>query len=230
MATLTNSNATGTRVMHPSRWMQRTGALYAGVAMALMIPLAVFGNFIVFESLVTEGNAVATAVAVAESKGLWIAGIAALLAVAVLDVVAAAGMFALFRTTNPLISSVAGIIRTAYAGLFVLAISQLIVALDSTDNAQKTLDSVELFSSIWHYSLGLFGVCLLVLGYLAIQSVFMHKTFGILIGIAGMGYVADFVGLCFVTNFTPMFGNFGFIGETAMILWLLIRGRRLPRN
>ena len=69
-----------------------------------------------------------------------------------------------------------------------------------------------------------------MVAYLAIRSTFMPNIFGILIGIAGLCYIADLGGLLFVEGFSPVFGLFGFVGETAMIFWLLIKGRRLPRN
>lgn len=177
--------------------------------------------------LVTTGDAERTATAIASSPGLWIAGIVGMLTVALLDVVAAVGFIAVFRSVNRVLSLVAGAVRAVYAVLFGIAIGQLVTALASTDVPKNALASVELFSSIWHRSLGLFGICLLMIGYLAIRSGFIPKIFGILLGLAGLGYIADFVGLSYAADFTPIFGKFGFVGETAIIFWPLIKGHRL---
>jgi len=45
--------------------------------------------------------------------------------------------------------------------------------------------------------------------------------FGILLAIAGMGYIADAVGTVFSAELPVAFGSFGFVGEVAIIFWLL---------
>ena len=214
--------------LNPFRWSQATGALVSGIALTLMVFLAIFGNFVAIEGLVTAGDAEKTAEAIAASPALWIAGIVAMYLVAVLDVVAAAGTAALFKPVNSLVSTVAGLTRTAFAVWFMIALGQLVIAFNNLGTPEAALHNIEAFTSIWNTALGLFGVYLLMVAYLSIRSGFMPKIFGILIGIAGLGYIADLVGLILVPGFTPVFGLFGFVGETAMIFWLLIRGRKLP--
>ena len=132
-------------------------------------------------------------------------------------VTAAAGTYALFRPVNSVLSAVAGLSRTVYAVWLTVALSQLVLAFGNLDAPEAALANIETFSSIWNAALGLFGVHLLMIAYLSIRSGFMPKIFGILIG------------LVVAPGFTPTFGLFGFIGETAMISWLLIGGWRLPR-
>ena len=71
---------------------------------------------------------------------------------------------------------------------------------------------------------------LLLIGYLAFRSGFIAKVFGILLVIAGVGYIADAIGVAFVPDFSAVFAQFMFVGEVAIIFWLLIKGRRLPIN
>ncbi|TFC90343.1 DUF4386 domain-containing protein [Cryobacterium sp. TMT3-29-2] len=215
--------------LNPSRWSQRTGALLAGTAITAMVFLSVFGYFIAINGLVTVGDEAKTTAAISASPGLWLAGIGALCVVAVLDIVAAAGTYALFKPVNNALSVVAGLTRTAYAVWLMVALSRLLLAFTTLDTPDAALADIDSFSSIWNTALGLFGVHLLLIAYLAIRSGFMPKIFGILIGIAGIGYIADLIGLVVLPGFTPTFGLFGFVGETAMIFWLLIGGRRLPR-
>jgi hypothetical protein len=194
-----------------------------------MVFLSVFGYLIAITGLVTVNDATMTAAAIAASPALWLAGIGAMCVVAVLDVVAAAGTYALFKPVNQVVSAVAGLLRTAYAAVLTVALSQLVLAFNTLDSPEAALADIESFSSIWNAALGLFGVVLLLIAYLSIRSGFIPRIFGILIGIAGVGYLADLIGLIVVPGFTPTFGLFGFVGETAMIFWLLIGGRRLPR-
>lgn len=219
----TRVRATG----NPLRWSPRTGALITGVSLALMVPLSIFGNFIAINGLVKPGDAAGTAEAITASPVLWVAGAVAMLIVAVLDIIAAAGAVALFRDVNRTFSVVAGLVRVAYAVVFGIAISNLLIAFGSLADPQAALASIETFSTIWRYSLGLFGFYLLMFCYLALRSGFVPKVIGVLVGIAGLGYIADVAGAILVAGFTPTFGLFGFVGEVALIFWLLIRGRRL---
>lgn len=215
--------------LNPLRWSQRTGALVSATALTVMVFLSIFGYFIAVKGLTTLGDAGATAEAIAASPQLWIAGVAALYIVVVLDLFAAAGTSALFKPVSPVISRVAGLTRVAFAAWFAVALTQLVIAFTALDDPETALASIVAFKSIWDTALGLFGVYLLMVAYLAIRSTFMPSIFGILIGIAGLCYIADLGGLLFVDGFSPVFGLFGFIGETAMIFWLFIKGRRLPR-
>lgn len=215
--------------LNPFRWSQRTGALVSGYALAVMALAAVFGYFIAIKGLWVAGDAIKTVEAIAGSPALWIAGVTTMLFVSVLDIVAAAGTAALFLPVNRVLSTIAGATRTVFALSFMVAISQLIVAFTQLNEPAKALASIEAFSTIWQTGLGLFGVYLLMVAYLTYRSGFIPKIFAILIVIAGLGYIADLVGLTLVAGFAPIFGTFGFIGETAMIFWLLIKGRHLPR-
>ena len=216
--------------LNPLRWSQRTGALVTGTALTAMVLLSIFGYLIAINGLVTVNEASKTTDAIAASPALWLAGIGALCVVAVLDVAAAAGTYALFKPVNSALSAVAGLTRTAYAVWLMVALSQLVFAFNTLDTPEAALANIESFSSHWNTALGLFGVHLLMIAHLSIRSGFMPRIFGILIGIAGIGYIADLIGLVVVSGFTPTFGLFGFVGETAMIFWLLIGGRRLPRS
>jgi hypothetical protein len=55
----------------------------------------------------------------------------------------------------------------------------------------------------------------------------MPRIFGALLVLAGLGYLADGIGFLLVPDFSPTFALFTFIGEVALIFWLLISGRRL---
>jgi hypothetical protein len=54
----------------------------------------------------------------------------------------------------------------------------------------------------------------------------MAKVFGILLVIAGLGYIADGFVAVLVPGASISIGQFTFVGEVALIFWLLIRGSR----
>ena len=78
----------------------RTASLIAGLALALMAVLAIFGNFVAIQSLVTPGDAAQTAIDIANSEGLFRWGIASLIVIAVLDIIVAAALLRLFEPVN----------------------------------------------------------------------------------------------------------------------------------
>jgi len=209
-------------------WPPRTASLVAGIALALVAVLAGWGNFGAIVPLVTPGDAERTARDIAESAPLFLAGIASLFVVTILDVIVAGALYALFRPVNPVVSAVAAWARVVFAAVFMVAIGRLVTAYTLLDHPVAALNSIDAFTTIWVTGLGLFGIHLLLVGYLAYRSGFMARIFGILLAVAGMGYLADAVGTLLVDGFTAVFGQFLFVGEVALIFWLLIRGRRLP--
>jgi hypothetical protein len=54
----------------------------------------------------------------------------------------------------------------------------------------------------------------------------MAKIFGILLVIAGLGYIADGFVAVLVRGPSISIGQFTFVGEVALIFWLLIKGTR----
>lgn len=210
-------------------WSPRTAALIAGTALALMAALSGFGVFGAIAPLVTHGDADKTAAAIAGSELLFRSGIASLIVVVILDLIAASALFWVFTPVNSSVSAMATWFRVAYAAVFLVAILQLPLALSALDQPEQALRSIESFYTIWQIGLIIFGVDLVIYGYLAFRSAFMARIFGILLAVAGAGYLADGFGLVLVPGFTPTFGAFTFVGEVALLVWLLIRGRKLPR-
>jgi Domain of unknown function (DUF4386) len=95
---------------------------------------------------------------------------------------------------------------------------------DNPDSAQRSIDA---FNDIWNAGLILFGVHLLLIGYLAYRSRFIAKAIGVLVAIAGLGYLVDGFGTVLVSGYSLNVARVTFIGEAVLIFWLLIKGRRL---
>lgn len=68
------------------------------------------------------------------------------------------------------------------------------------------------------------GLWLFPLGYLIIKSKKIPALLGILLIIAGIGYLIDFLTFLFIPNRTLTATQFTFIGELIFPLWLLIKG------
>jgi hypothetical protein len=210
----------------PDTGSMRRASLTAGLALALMAVIAPFGVFGAIGALVTPGDAARTAQDILGSEGLFRWGIASLILVVILDIVVAAALLQLFEPVHRSVSTMAAWFRVAYAAVYLVAITQLVIALGLLDDPSLALRAVNAYETIWNVGLILFGVHLLLIGYLAYRSGFMPRIFGILLVVAGLGYLADGFVLVLVPGTSISIGTFTFIGEVALIFWLLIIGRR----
>jgi len=208
-------------------WSPRTAALVAGAGLAVMAVLGGFANFAAIVTLMAPGNARQTAENISAAPVLFWAGVASFVIVAVLDILVAGALYTLFAPVNRRLSALAGWLRSVYALLLLIAVSQLVRGFSLLDDPAAALPALESFTIIWVLSLGLFGASLILVGYLAFRSGFMAKVFGILLALAGAGYLADAIGLATIPGFAAVFAQFLFVGEVTLIFWLLIRGRRL---
>ena len=231
--TAINSNA-GT---DPNRSI-RNGSLTAGIALLLISALAGFGYFVAVKGLVTPGNAAQTAKDITESQGLFRLGIVSLYLVIPLDIVVA---WALYRVLSPVskgLSMLAAGLRIAFAVVFMVAISQLVdvlrllnddyLAVFSPEQLHaQVLLAINAFSDVWHAGLFLFGLHLLIIGYLAFKSGYVPKLIAVLVAIDGLSYAVDTFGTVLSPGPWTDTATFTFIGELLLGLWLVIRGPRL---
>jgi len=208
------------------RGASRGASLTAGVALLVMTLLAVFANFVVLEGLVTPGDAEQTARDIDGSAGLFRWGIAAFIVVVALDVVVAVALFAVFAPVNRSVSRLAAAFRIGYAVVFAVAISRLVGVLGVSGDADSTLAGTDAFSTIWQAGLVLFGIHLLLIGYLVLRSGFVSKIIGIAVTIAGFGYLADAAGTLLIPGYSISIAAVAGMGEVVLMIWLLINGRR----
>jgi hypothetical protein len=208
----------------------RTASMVAGIGLALLTVLAIFGNFLVLKRLITQGDPDRTITDLTSSAGLFRWGVASLLAAAVLDVIVAAALLRLFIPVNRDVSRLAAWFRIIYAGVFLVAVSELAGIMPHLGEASQAQRSIDMFNTIWNAGLILFGVHLLLIGYLAYRSGFITKIIGILLVIAGLGYLIDGFGTVLVSGYSLNVAQVTFVGEAVLIFWLLIKGRRLTLN
>lgn len=218
----------------------RKPAVVAGVGILLISALAGLANFGAVEGLVTDGNATKPAQDILASEGTFRLAIAAFVLVAALDAVVAWGLFAFFATVNRGVSLLAGWLRLAYAAVFAVAISHLAGALHLLGNADylrtfapdqlrtQALLKITDFHDIWTISLVFFGAHLVLVGYLVYRSGFAPKLLGVLVAVAGAGYLVDSFGALLFSGYAVSVGAFTFVGEFLLMLWLLIKGRTIP--
>ena len=91
----------------------------------------------------------------------------------------------------------------------------------------QALRHINTFTNIWDAGLVLFGLNLFVLAYLAYRSGYVPKLLGVLLAIAGFGYVFDTVVRALVRGSSSDVSAITGMGEFVFALWLVIRGRRI---
>ncbi|MFI7700549.1 DUF4386 domain-containing protein [Nonomuraea sp. NPDC049480] len=206
----------------------RSAALVGGITLLAIAVLAGLAKFGVVDNLVTEGDAEKTAQDIRDSAGLFRYGVAGLLLAAVLDAVTAWALMAFFKPVHEGVATLAGWLRAVYTGVFIVAIAQLAGALphaDETGSPAETLQKINAFQDIWHAGLSLFGLHLLLLGYLAYKAEYAPKFVGALLAIAGLGYLVDSLGLVLVQGYSFEVATLTFVGEPVLMIWLLVKGR-----
>ena len=234
---------TAARLPEPPRladqWSVRTASLTAGTALLLMAVIAIFGNVIVVDGLVTDGDAARTATDITASAGLFRLGIVSLVAVVALDVVVAWALYRVFSPVSASLSALAAVLRLVYSGVFLVAIGELVgvVRLLTDDSSRgvlgadqvqlQTMQGVAAFNDVWYVGQLLFGLHLLLLGYLAIRSGYVPRVLGALIVLSGLGYATDSFGAVLSEGAWTDVTSFTFLGELLLALWLVIRSRQV---
>jgi hypothetical protein len=217
----------------------RRSALVAGTALLGVAVLAAAGNFGAVQRLVTDGNATRTGVDIMAARATFSLGIAALVVVVALDIVVARALRLFFAPVHHGLASVAAWLRVSYAAIFAVATSQLFVALRLLENGRhltgfaldhrrtEALRRIEAFQDIWRISLVLFGLHLVLIGYLAYRSGYVPRVLGVLLAIAGAGYLVDSLGGILSKSYPVNVSSVTFIGEAVLLGWLLVKGRRI---
>lgn len=215
----------------------RRGSLIAGLGILLVAVLAAVGQLVVIEGLVTDGNAAKTAEDILASEGMFRLGVATWYVVAILDLVVAWALLQVFSPVNRGIARLASWSRLAYAAVLMLAVSQLagVPTLLRSDDYSSVFSEEQLqaqamlkidsFTDVWNAALVLFGLHLALLGYLALTSNYVPKWVGVLLVIAGAGYVFDSFGTVLSQGSPIVVSTVTFLGEFVLACWLVIRGR-----
>lgn len=224
----------------------RSTALTAGIGYLVIFITGIFANFFILEGLVVKGNAVATFENIASNGFQFRMGILAFIIMVIFDVVLAWALYLLLIPVNRGLSLLSAWLRLVNATIFGMALYNLVSILPMvhSTNAPALPDTgwlygqvmlyIDAFNYTWLIGLVFFGIHLPVLGYLVFRSGYIPKILGILLFIAGIGYLSDSFARFLIADYVHYADIFsmvviipGVIGELSFTLWLLIRGWRL---
>lgn len=217
---------------------QKKAALTAGIGLLLMTFTAPWVNFSVLGSLVAEGDPFITTRNIMDSVGLFRGAIAGFMVIVILDVLVAWGLYIVFKPMNQGVSLLSAWFRLVYSVLLAVSVFNLVDILELISEygflsvfepAQihtQVMLKILAFQKGWSLSLGIFGVHLLCLGYLILSWKIFPKFLGLLVALAGLGYLIDSLGSLLFAGYSWEIAMFTFLGEVLLIIWLFIFGLR----
>ena len=231
-----------------SRIKDMSTVTYARIIGALYLVIIVFGLFsevVVRGGLVVRGDAEATAGNILSSEWLFRIGFASDLVIFLCDVAVAMMLYVLLRSvsrTGSLIAAGFRLTGTAIYGVNLLNYLAALLVLGGSAGylasfSSGQVDSMALMFLDIHrhgYDLGLvfFGLHCIFLGYLLYVSGYFPKVLGILMYLAGAGYVIGSFTLFLAPGYSSAVAPVyiaPLAGELALCLYLLIRGARASK-
>lgn len=208
-----------------------TGVLYLAIAI-----ISAFGLVYVPALLIVPGDAATTAHNILTSEWLFRLGFMSNLMTFTINVFVAVLLYQLLKPVNKNMAALMVILILVGLGIGMLnELNQFVALLLLRSGAYLTpfttaqLQALAvLFLDIYDHGFSIahifWGLWLFPLGYLVFKSGFLPKVIGILLLIAGVGYLVDFTLFFLVPGITVKVSEFTFVGEVVLLLWLLIKG------
>jgi uncharacterized protein DUF4386 len=214
-------------------------ARVTGIVYLLYFLTAVLGEFFI-RGIVVTGDAAATANNILAHQALFRLALATGLIATAFYIAVTALLYELFKPVNRSLSllaaffSLVGCAIQAFGSVFqlapfvVLGGSQYLSVFKVEQLRALALTFLELNAQAANIYLVFFGVYCLLIGYLIFRSVFLPRILGVLMALAGLGWLT-FLSPPFANSLTPSILVLGFLAELLLMLWLLVMGVNVQR-
>ena len=212
----------------------RQAALTAGFSY-LLGPVT-YAEFSIYPKLVIPANIEQTVQNISIHHGLFAAAILCYLVEFIEDIVIAWALYYLLAPVNRAFSLLTAWFRLMYTAIAFFGLLKLVTVfhLITTPDYLSAFGpgpfhaEVKLllgtFRDDWSIGLVLFGIHLVLLGYLICRSGYVPRLLGVLVVIDGLGWVIDSLQPYLYPNANLKYLFITFFGEIFLMLWLLIRG------
>jgi Domain of unknown function (DUF4386) len=204
----------------------------------------------VLDGPIEPDNPAATVGNIVDSEVLFRSGLAAFIIVLIADVVVAWALYVFFQRTSRELSLFAAWFRLVYVAIAAAALLNLLVVLKLVDGTgyatalEKGPRDAQVMLSLDAYNYGFFlalvsfGVHLLLLGFVMVKSDYAPSVLGVLVALAGLGYVMINLARVVLPNYRDsedllllLLVILALPGEFGLIGWLLWRGGKArPAN
>ena len=224
----------------PQRYARIAGILYLVIIVA-----GIAGELFLRGPLVVSGDAAATAANIRASMPLWRLSIAGDLLMHMCDVGVMLAFYVLLRPVSRNLAMLAvlfNLIQTSVAvankmtllvPLFLLGDAPSLQSFSPAQREALSYVALRMHDYGFGFALIFFGLEILVVGYLIIRSGYFPKVLGALLQLAGVCYLVNSFALVLLPDLAPrLFPAImlpPFVAESAMALWLLVKGVNLPK-
>jgi len=195
----------------------------------------------VYPKLVIPGDIERTAQNLSVHGGLFLAAVFCYFISFIGDVVLAWALYVLLAPVNRSLSLLAAWFQLVYAAIALFGTLNLVTAfrllstpeyLTAFGTAQLHAQALLLLNSFrydWSMGLVLFGIHLVLLGYLICRSSYIPRIIGALLVIDGLGWMTNSLSPYLFPNAHLGFISITFFGELVFMFWLLIRGWKIKQ-
>ena len=217
--------------------MLKIPALLTGLSLIAMAVIAGFAYGFVYNLIYVSGDPVSSQQALLDNFELYTYGIIAWGCIIILDVMASIGIYALYKSTHKKLTLFTSLLRITYTFFLILATYQLAMPLMDYNEIHNGLYYMESFSEIWTYGLSVFGLHLIFLSRICLQSNFTPNIISVLLCVGGISYVVveslksispslySLTDILESVLIIPMA-----ISELAFSIWLIVKAIRLPHH
>jgi hypothetical protein len=208
----------------------------AGVFQLLEALTATFGQVIVLDRLFVSGNAAATAANILGHERLFRLGFASSLIGVVCHIAWAVLLYDLLKPVNRRLSlfavfvilvgcAIQALTSLLYiAPLLVLKGGSSLSAFTAEQLQALALTFLRLNAYAFDIYLVFFGLWCVLIGFLIFRSTFLPRVLGVLLAIAGLGYLTFLSPPLARHLFFPYIAGAAALGEIPSLLWLLVVG------
>jgi hypothetical protein len=215
----------------------RQAALVAGFGY-LLSPVTI-AEFQLYPKIVIAGNPAQTFANIGAHSGTFAAIIVCYLVTFLEDIVIAWALFYLLAPVNRALSLLTAWFRLIYAAIVLVGLTNLVGAyrLVTTPSYAGSFGILPLRAQVdllvhgfrydWSFGLIVFGVHLVLLGYLIYRSRYIPWIIGVILVLDGIGWIVDTLQPYFYPSAHLEWLFIVFFSELILMLWLLIFGWRL---
>jgi hypothetical protein len=208
----------------------------AGVFQLLEGMTATFSQVIVLGRLVAFGNAAATAANILGHERLFWLGFASSLIGVVFHIAWALLLYDLLKPVNRRVSLLAAFVILVgcaiqavtsllyLAPFLVLGGGSFLSAFTVEQSQALALTFLKLNAYAFDIYLVFFGVWCVLIGFLIFRSTFLPRVLGLLLAIAGLGWMTYLSPPLANYLFLPYIAGASALGEIPLLLWLLVVG------
>jgi hypothetical protein len=213
-------------------------ALVAASSLLVMSVLSPVAFFAIFPKLIQPVDIPQSIRNLAAHPNTFLALIFCYQLTFIADILAAWALYIFLKPANSALSLLAAWLRLAYSVMALSALLKLVTAFRlakecgwGTGAGSPLVAQVQLliaeFRYGWGFSLVVFAVHLLLLGYVVYRSGYVPKLLGVLLAINGAGYLVDSLQ---PFTFSVRYLFIAFFGELIFMVWLFAQGWNVERQ